>query len=181
MPLRGAGAGYSIIRSQIDTHMPALTEKELERKHAIAKKRKEDIKELAERGVVLWEGHTPKPGTILRIIDIAKDISKGKPRLEILSEIMDKFDITKKKAEQYYDAALCYLAPADLEEHQQRMATKLEAQYEELYKKAVENGQIKTARDILDSLAKIYQLTGGNRVQIAENADGEKVINIQFG
>lgn len=161
--------------------MPALTPEEREKKNAISKKKEEDIKALAERGVVINDGHSVKPGTLLRIIDISKDISKGKPRLDIISDLMEKFEIPKKKAEQYYEAAIAYLMPEDVEKHQEKMAAKLVVQYEELYRRAVENNQIKTARDILDSLAKIYQLTGGNRVQIAENQEGDKQITITFG
>lgn len=161
--------------------MPALTPKEREKKNAISKKKQEDLKALAERGVVLTEGHSVLPGTLLRIIDIAKDISKGKPRLDIVSDLMDKYGICRKKAEQYYDAAIAYLMPEDVEKHQEKMAAKLVTQYEELYKRAVDRDMIKTARDILDSLAKIYQLTGGNKVQIAENQEGDKQITITFG
>lgn len=152
-----------------------------EKASAVKAKRNVDLRKLADRGVTLCEGHTVKPGTLLRIVDIAEAITKGVPRMQILKTIEEKYGVCNEKAQKYYDAAIAYLVPADIEHHQQKMAVKLEAQYEELYRMAMEQGNIKTAREILDSLAKIYQLTGGNRVQIAENADGEKIINISFG
>lgn len=146
----------------------------------VKEKQKADMKKLAERGVVLSPGHTVRPGTLIKIMDIAKQISKGTPRLDILAEMGEKYGFDEKEAAKYYDLALTYLMPKDIEQHQEKMAAKLVSQYEVLYQKAVENNQIKTARDILDSLSKIYGLTGGNKVQIAENANGEKVINITF-
>ena len=156
-------------------------EKLKEQQREIKDKKHEDIQALAKRGVYLNEGHAVKPGTLLRIIDIAKEIAKGTPAIEIRCALMDKYDIDERKANQYYDAALAYLTPKDIEHHQEKMAAKLVTQYEQLYQKAVDRDMIKTARDILDSLAKIYQLTGGNRVQIAENQEGDKQITITFG
>lgn len=183
MPLRGVGTGFLKIRPQIDhKQMAKMTESEKVAKKAekVKEKRREDIKALAERGMYIHEGHAPKPGTFLRIMDIAEDIAKGKPYIKIITEFVDKYGIDKKKAEDYYEAAIAFLTPKDIDKYQQKMAAKLLAQYENLYERASENGQLKTARDILDSIAKICQLTGGNRVQIAKNDNGEEVINIQF-
>ena len=75
---------------------------------------------------------------------------------------------------------LAYLLPKDIEQHSEKMAAKLISQYENLYEKAVDRENIKVAKDILDSMAKLYGLVGGNKVQMAENANGERVIQITF-
>ena len=122
---------------------------------------------------------TPTPGTVLKVIEIAKKITKGKTRLDVMNEMMAE-GCSMRKAEYYYDAAVRFLTPNDPEEFKKGLIAKNMAKFEDLYQKAYEAGQYKTCRDILDSLNKMYGLSGGNQVNIAENAEGERVIQIKF-
>ena len=151
------------------------------KQRAVSKKKKEDLKKLAEKGVYLNEGHTVKPGTLVKVIDIAEQIAQGKSRLNVIDYIRNKYGIeATSDCDNYYNMGLAYLLPKDIEQHSEKMAAKLVSQYENLYEKALERENIKVAKDILDSMAKIYGLTGGNKVQMAENADGERIIQITF-
>lgn len=129
-----------------------------------------------------YKGRAASPTSEVRIIEMAKKIVKGSTRMELLDEAMENWGISKMQADRYYDAALRYLLPepGNEEDYREKMQAKLLARYEALYKKAEEQGSIKAAREILDSMAKMYGLTSGNKVQIAENADGDKIINITF-
>ena len=156
-------------------------EKLAEKQRACSKKKKEDLKKLAEKGVYLTPGHVVKPGTLVRVIDIAEQIANGKSRMKVIEYIRNKYGIeAEADCDNYYNMGLAYLLPKDIEQHSEKMAAKLISQYENLYEKAVDRENIKVAKDILDSMAKLYGLVGGNKVQMAENANGERVIQITF-
>ena len=59
-------------------------EKLAEMQRACSKKKKEDLKKLAEKGVYLTPGHVVKPGTLVRVIDIAEQIANGKSRMKVI-------------------------------------------------------------------------------------------------
>ena len=143
------------------------------------RKRLEDFRDL---GLTLTpeQGTTPSPATVKKLLDIVKKIAKGGNELEILDWIQDTYGIGFSSAKKYYTAALNFLVPAEPEETKRQSIAVLETRYEELYKKAYDNGQYKTARDILDSLAKLKGYTGGNSVRIAETAEGDKYVEVKF-
>ena len=123
------------------------------------------------------------PSSEVLVIEIAKKIISGGTRIDLVHEIMGNKGISKVQAEKYYDAALRYLLPSPGEEEKFRdkMQAKLIARYEKLYDMAIKQNSVKQAREVLDSMAKLYGLTGGgNKVQIAEDGEGTKVINISF-
>lgn len=123
------------------------------------------------------------PTSEVRVIEMAKKVVKGSTRMELLEEAMVNWGISRWQAEKYYDAALRYLLPerGDEQEYREKMQAKLLARYEALYKKAEEQRSLKIAREILDSMAKMYGLIGGgNKVNITENAEGDKSIEITF-
>lgn len=123
------------------------------------------------------------PSVEVVVIETAKKIISGGTRIDLVHEIMSDKGISKVQAEKYYDAALRYLLPSPGEEEKFRdkMQAKLIARYEKLYDMAIKQNSVKQAREVLDSMAKLYGLTGGgNKVQIAEDGEGTKVINISF-
>ena len=132
----------------------------------------------------IYVGDKPAgPSSEVLVIEIAKKIISGGTRIDLVHEIMGNKGISKVQAEKYYDAALRYLLPSPGEEEKFRdkMQAKLIARYEKLYDMAIKQNSVKQAREVLDSMAKLYGLTGGgNKVQIAEDGEGTKVINISF-
>lgn len=126
--------------------------------------------------------HNADPATQLKVIEMAKKIIKGGTKMKLVQEFADTYEVSTKHACAYYNAALRYLLPSpeEQEDFREKMQAKLLARYEDLYEKAIGRDNVKQAREVLDSMAKIYGLTGSNKVQIAENAEGERVINISF-
>ena len=140
------------------------------------------LEEFRDMGLSLApeRGCTPTPETVKKMLEVVKKIAKGGNELEILDWIQDTYGYGFAMAKKYYTAALNFLVPAEPEETRQQSIAVLEARYEELYKKAYDNGQYKTARDVLDSLAKLKGYTGGNSVRIAENEKGDRLIEVKF-
>lgn len=136
----------------------------------------------AELGLRLDSGakHLPKPQSMVRIREIAKKIVAGQTRLNLLDWIEETWEVGESTAEKYYNAAIAYLTPVDEENFKEKLSAKLSARYEQLYKDAYEARQYKVAREILDSLSKLYGVSGGNKVTIAENNEGDKVIQVTF-
>lgn len=124
---------------------------------------------------------TPSPSTVLKVLEIVKHIQKGETQVDVWNWICDTYNLSLPTAKKYYTAALNFLLPEEGSEAQKRAMSTLLIRYEELYKRAYDEGQLKTARDILDSLAKLQGLAGqGNTIKYAENANGEKMVVVTF-
>ena len=122
----------------------------------------------------------PTPESVLRILDVVKLIQKGKTKLDVLEWVQNEYGVALNTAKAYYTAAANFLLPEDASKAKEEAIGILQARYEELYKRAYEAGQLKTARDILDSLAKLNGLAGGNSIKYAENANGERMVVVTF-
>ena len=150
-------------------------------------KQKELLEEFRELGI--WvsnprktgrdEISLPQPSTVLKVVELAKKIAKGKQRMDLINELVSE-GMSIRSANGYYDAAVRFLTPTDPEEFKKGLVAKNLARFEDIYQKAYEANQWKTCKDILDSMNKMYGLAGGNSVSIAENAEGERIIQIKF-
>lgn len=127
-------------------------------------------------------GENASPTTTERVYQIADKIIEGMPRYRLIEWIKKRYSIKDVQAKRYYDAALKYLLPSEdeLEDFQAKMQAKLLARYEELYQDAVSRHSTKIAKEILDSMAKIYGIGGNNSVKIRDDVNGNKEIEISF-
>lgn len=124
----------------------------------------------------------PTQKTVEEVMAAAKLIAKeGYSRQSIIDYFMAK-GYSFGSAVMRYDAAQRYLMPTveEQEKFRDKQLATLISRYETLYEKAVANENVKVAREILDSMAKMYGLLGGNKVNITENAEGDKTIEISF-
>ena len=146
-------------------------------------KGEEGRKELAKAGVSI-DGHVLSERSMLNVMLIADKLANGESYLTLKKWIMEEFKVGPKQADNYYYAAMKYLAPKDIAKAREAVAAKLVANYEKLYMEAKDRGALSVAKDILDSLMKLYGLNKEqNKVQIAEETTTEgtqKVINITF-
>jgi hypothetical protein len=126
--------------------------------------------------------HGASPETVRRVLDIADMIIEGEPRYKLIERIKEKYNIKYQMAVRYYDAALRYLVPSEEEQEgfREKMQAKLLARYEALYKDAVDRHSTKIAKEILDSMAKVYGVAGGDKVIVREDQQGNKEITISF-
>jgi len=157
-------------------------EKEVERGHSgyVSKHFNDTLDEYREAGISFGDNN-PTPETVLRVLSIVKQIQKGETQVDILSWIQEQYGLGITSARMYYQSALRFLVPTDGTEAKENAIAILQTRYEQLYKRAYDEGQLKTARDILDSLAKLQGLAGqGNTIKYAENANGEKMVVVTF-
>ena len=140
-------------------------------------KRKEDQIKLCPT-----DEHYASPETVRRVLEVADMIVEGEPRYKLIKFIREKYDLGNQSAELYYNAALNYLIPSEEERegYREKMQAKLLARYEKLYKNAIDRESYKIAKEILDSMAKIYGVAGGDKVTVKEDIQGNKEITISF-
>lgn len=126
--------------------------------------------------------HYASPETVRRVLEVADMIVDGEPRYKLIQYMKDKYELGNQSATLYYDAALRYLIPSEEEKEgfREKMQAKLLSRYEKLYKEAVDRNSLKIAKEILDSMAKIYGVSGGDKVTVREDANGDKEIEIVF-
>lgn len=157
-------------------------QKEVERGHSqyVSKHFNDTLDEYREAGISFGDNN-PSPETVLRVLSIVKQIQKGETQVDTWKWIQDEYGVGIKTAQALYQSALRFLVPTDVMEARENAIAILQTRYEQLYKRAYDEGQLKTARDILDSLAKLQGLAGqGNTIKYAENANGEKMVVVTF-
>ena len=157
-------------------------QKEVDRGHSqyVSKHFSDTLEEYREAGISFGDNN-PTPETVLRVLSIVKQIQKGETQVDILSWIQGEYGLGIPSARNLYNMALRFLIPTDGMEAKENAIAILQTRYEQLYKRAYDEGQLKTARDILDSLAKLQGLAGqGNTIKYAENANGERMVVVTF-
>lgn len=129
------------------------------------------------------------PATELRVIEVARMVCEGKSKATCLDYIQRAQNVGIQQAKQYYQAALNWLIPSDMDEYKKGL---LQANIERL-EKIIEDGitnrndarrgadYLRTAKDAISELNKMLGV-GNPRLQIAqENKDGEQqIISIDF-
>lgn len=127
------------------------------------------------------------PATEFRVIETAKMICDGKSKQTCLEHIQEAQGCGLQQAKYYYQAALNWLIPSDLDEYKKGL---LQANIERL-EKIIEEGinnrndnrrgadYLRTAKDAISELNKMLGV-GNPRIQMAENAEGDKMISIEF-
>ena len=124
--------------------------------------------------------------TILRVQQVAKWISEGASSKSIMNRVMETYDIKYDQAQKYFNAALRYLAPTE-EEMQAFKQSMWKVQIDRL-EKIMEKGinsedpqLLRLAKDCISELNKLLGMTQGDKVTIANNKEGEQIIEIKFG
>ena len=113
-----------------------------------------------------------KPETKLRIIEAAKMLSQGKSRATIIEHLSEKYDIEYNTAADYYCNAALYLVPEDGDAFRKNLIRQNAVRLEAIYERAMENGDLKNAKEAISELNKMCGLTG-NGLQVAVNNDVE--------
>ena len=94
----------------------------------------------------------------MRVLQVADSICKGTPTKQIIFQCMETWGIRERMAEKYVQSAYESLASAQEGEDLCSKKAKALAMREHLYKKALAEGDVKTALQTLDSMAKINGL-----------------------
>lgn len=113
----------------------------------------------------------PSNVSLAKVIELSKMLSKGKSRQYVLDYAMSHYDVNEAQAKRYYSAAARYLIPDDVEEFRKGLIQANMDRLETIIEKCMEQGQWKVAREAIDSLNKMFGVTGG--VQVGIQTDKE--------
>ena len=128
------------------------------------------------------------PQNEVRIIEVAKMISEGKTRSFCFDYIKEHFEVSSsKQANAYYQAALNWLIPDDLDKYKQGLVQANVERLEKIIQEGIDKRNderrgadyLRTAKEAIAELNKMLGV-GQNKVVVAENAEGDKAISIQF-
>ena len=127
------------------------------------------------------------PASEFRVIETAKKICNGDSKQTCLDYIMEAQGCGIQQARMYYQAALNWLIPDDLPAYKQGLIAanmeRLEKIVEECIKHKDDKNRgsdyLRVAKDALAEMNKALGV-GHGRVTVAENDEGDKLIQIDF-
>ena len=127
------------------------------------------------------------PATEYRVIETAKMITEGKSKQTCLEHIQKAQGCGLQQARMYYQAALNWLIPDDLPAYKQgllqanieRLEGIIEDCIERKDDKAHGSDYMRVAKDAIAEINKVLGV-GHGRVVVAESAEGDKTVEIEF-
>lgn len=128
------------------------------------------------------------PAAEVRIIEVANMICEGKSKKSCLDYIMASQDVGVAMAKFYYQAALNWLIPTDIDEYKkgliQANVERLETIIQEGLEKSLDAKRgadyLRTAKDAIAELNKMLGVGLGSKVTVAQNQQGEQIVEINF-
>lgn len=120
---------------------------------------------------------TSSPSTKVKIVEMAKKISKGWTRLEAIQWFMENYQLSEQSASNYWNAALSYLSiKASDSEYIEEMRQKTVATLDRLVQTEIAEGRYKEANTSMELLSK---LLGYNVAKTETKVTGD--IHFRFG
>ena len=118
------------------------------------------------------EGVEPSAISVVKVLELAKMLSKGKSRQTIIEYAMSHYNVSEVQAKRYYVAASKYLIPDNLDEYRKGIIQQNMERLETIIEKCMEDRQWKTAREAIDSLNKMFGINGSG-IQVGIHTDNE--------
>ena len=127
------------------------------------------------------------PATEFRVMEVAKMICEGNSKQTCLEYIQQAQNVGIQQARMYYQAAINWLIPSDMDEYKKGLLQANIERLEKIIEEGIKNKNdarrgadyLRTAKDAIGELNKMLGV-GNNRIVVAENADGDKAISIEF-
>lgn len=127
------------------------------------------------------------PATEVRVMEVARRICNGDSKQTCLQYIQDAQGCGLQQAKYYYQAALNWLIPDDMDAYKQGLLAanmeRLEKIVEECIRHKDDNFKgsdyLRVAKDALAEMNKVLGV-GHGRMTVAENAEGDKAVVIEF-
>lgn len=117
--------------------------------------------------------YVPTTATEAKVIMLAKEIANGMSRQGAMEYAKTHFHIGPDQAYNYYQAAMRYLVPENVEEYRANLAQANIDRLEHIIEKAMENQQWKIAREAIDSLNKMLGINGNIQVGLKTDPDSK--------
>lgn len=123
--------------------------------------------------------YVPTDATILRVRQAADMLADGKSDKTVRKWFAEEFGLGRCSVEDYMGAVYRYLTPKDWNEEKERVVVKNLKRLETMVEKCMAKENYKTAKECIDSINKMFGLTG-NAVCITKTPDGAENITINF-
>ena len=124
-----------------------------------------------------------------RLMEIAKQISEGKSRKTCLEEIQQNYNVGYAQAKNYYNSALAWLIPDDLDQYQKGLVQANVERLETIIQEGISrkddarrgSDYLRTAKEAIAELNRMLGV-GGQNVKIAQKSEdgSEQIIQINF-
>ena len=114
-----------------------------------------------------------RPNVENRVIMLAKEITKGMSRTRAIEYAMEHFEVAESQAKKYYNAAMRYLLPEDVEEYRKNLFQANMDRLEGIIDKCMEQGQYKLATEAINALNKMLGLNNGLQIGIATDKQND--------
>ena len=133
---------------------------------------------LARKGISLDADYELTPTSEYRVKQIVKAISKGRSRYTTIEKYSKEWGISESQTQKYYAAALESLCFSEGEwqaiKHQNLV------RLEKIYEDAISANDRKNAIAAVQEINKMAGVTGGSKVDIKKDAEGNEEIVIAF-
>lgn len=126
------------------------------------------------------EPPAPSQPTVSRVRQAAEMIASGKSDISVRKWFIKEYNLADCTVDEYMNAVYRYLTPNDWDEEKNRVMTKNVKTLEKIIEKCCEKENYKVAREAIESLNKMFGITGGNSVMIAKDNQGNEAIKISF-
>lgn len=116
------------------------------------------------------------PETEKRVFEIADMIVKGKTKETCLLYLMDKYNIGKQMANEYYLASIEYILPKDIDKHRKQLIEKNLIRLEKIVEKTMDR---ENYRDAINAIKEINKCINPNNNTVSV-ATSDTVFQITF-
>lgn len=120
------------------------------------------------------EDNKNTPETERRVFEVVDLIVKGKTKETCLKYVMDKYNIAKQMANEYYIASIEYLLPKDVDKHRKQLIEKNLVRLEKIVEKTMDR---ENYRDAINAIKEINRVINpnNNTVEVATKDTAFKV------
>lgn len=126
------------------------------------------------------EAPAPSQAVVERVRHAADMLASGKSDRTVRKWFIQEYGLKDCTVDEYMSAVYRYLTPANWDEEKERVVSKNIKTLEKIVEKCMDKENYKTAREAIDSLNKMFGISGNNSITIAKNKEGEEIINISF-
>lgn len=137
--------------------------------------------------VVPGDNFKVTPATEFRVIEVARMICDGKSKQTCLEYVQSAQGCGVQQAKYYYQAALNWLIPTNMDEYKQGLIQANMERLEKIVEECVEKKDdakkgadyLRVAKEAIAEMNKALGV-GNNRIMLQQNKEGEQTIAIEF-
>lgn len=117
------------------------------------------------------------PETERRVFEVADMVVKGKTKQTCIAHLREKYEISERIADMYYNASIEYLMPKDVDKHRNQLIEKNLIRLEKIIEKTMDR---ENYRDAINAIKEINRCINPNNNTV-EVATKDTAFKIRFG